>query len=109
MFFNSANKSEHFVHVRRRQLSARTSARTFCIMGLGLSLRTSPAGNIALTTGILSGTEQESLLQTETHKVKTLKTLRQNNAVLRRAALSGQKRLTFLESTTCYCSFIPTT
>jgi hypothetical protein len=77
--------------------------------GAGIEPRTSPAGNVALTSGILSGAEQASLLQTQTQKVKTLKTLRQNNAVLRRAALSGQKRLAFLTSTTCYCSFIPTT
>jgi len=77
--------------------------------GAGIEPRTSAPGNVALTTGILSAIEQENLLQTETQKVKTLQTLRQNNAVLRRPALSGQKRLAFLTSSTCYCSFIPTT
>jgi hypothetical protein len=77
--------------------------------GAGIEPKTSPAGNVALTTGILSGAEQKGLLRRQSQKVKTLKTLRQNNAVLHRAPLLGQKRLAFLTSTTCFCSFIPTT
>jgi hypothetical protein len=90
MFFNSAK-------IKWRTFCACSSLPTFCAnfspnflhYGAGIKPRTSPAGNVALTTGILSGTEQESLLQTETQTVKTLKTLRQNNAVPRRAALSS--------------------
>lgn len=61
--------------------------------GISFAHRTSLAENIALTTGTLSGAEDGFIfLIYWRHKVKKgffLKTLQQNNTILRRAALSG--------------------
>jgi len=54
-----------------------------------------PAENVAVTAGIPSGTEGRCVFilycKHKLKKGKKFKTLRQNNAVLRRAALSGPR------------------
>jgi len=63
--------------------------------GTHIEPRIYSAGYVALTTDIPSSTENDAyfldLLQTKVKKGKNLKTLRQNRAVLHRAALSGLK------------------
>jgi hypothetical protein len=64
-----------------RPFCACSSLPTFCANfsanvfhhGAGIEPRTSPAGNVAITTGILSGTEQESLLHTRNQKRQNFK------------------------------------
>jgi len=68
----------------------------FCLPGAGVEHTISPVGDVGLATGIQSGTETrglffEFILNTKSKNGKNSKTLRQNNAVLHRAALSGPK------------------
>ncbi len=92
MFFKTAWRT-HFVVIQWH-----CSRHPFGISGGGIDPRTFPAGNVVLTTDILSSlnlkreVESYSLFHIQSEKGKIFKTLRQNNAVLRRAVLSERKQ-----------------
>jgi hypothetical protein len=89
-FQYSKTSGEHSVF-----LHCQCSVHLFGITDTGIEHITSPAEKAVATTGRYLSTKKEKFIfliycSTKSERAK-LKTLRQNNAVLRRAALSGPK------------------